>query len=67
MRRLDCTITGQRYEVQHRYSFDSDSHVTLGYDGSYRSLSTTLDKYIDIQEVVLTPKFHLRTADFYTV
>jgi len=35
------------------YSFDSDSHVSLGYNRSYRSLNTTLDKYIDIQEVVL--------------
>ncbi|MBD3907365.1 RHS repeat-associated core domain-containing protein, partial [Chryseobacterium muglaense] len=36
------------------YGFTSNSHIALGYDGSYQSLNTLLDDYINIPEVVLT-------------
>jgi len=36
------------------YGFESGSHIALGYDGSYKSLNTTLDGYINIPEVVLS-------------
>jgi len=34
------------------YGFESNSHIALGYDGSYKSLNTLLDDYINIPEVV---------------
>ncbi len=36
------------------YGFESNDHIALGYDGSYLSLNTLLDGYINIPEVVLT-------------
>lgn len=36
------------------YGFENNSHISLGYDGSYQSLNTLLDGIINIPEVVLT-------------
>ena len=36
------------------YGFESADHISLGYNGSYQSLNTLLDKYINIPEIVLT-------------
>ncbi|MDH6252586.1 hypothetical protein M2347_002313 [Chryseobacterium sp. H1D6B] len=35
------------------YGFDSNDYISLGYDGSYRSLNTKLDGYINIPEIIL--------------
>ena len=35
------------------YSFDNASNVSLGYNGSYKSLNTALDGYINIPEIIL--------------
>jgi hypothetical protein len=36
------------------YGFQNDSNIALGYDGTYQSLNTLLDAYINIPEVVLS-------------
>ncbi|SDM14510.1 hypothetical protein SAMN05216273_11486 [Chryseobacterium taihuense] len=36
------------------YGFESSDHIALGYNGSYLSLNTLIDGFIDIPEVVLT-------------
>ncbi len=36
------------------FGFENLDHISLGYDGSYTSLNTALDDYINIPEVVLS-------------
>uniref|UniRef100_UPI0035266181 hypothetical protein n=1 Tax=Chryseobacterium gossypii TaxID=3231602 RepID=UPI0035266181 len=38
------------------YGFENGDNISLGYDGTYISLNTTLDGYINIPEITLTGK-----------
>ncbi|WP_176764916.1 DUF6443 domain-containing protein [Chryseobacterium taihuense] len=44
-------LGGDWYNTE--YGFESSDHIALGYNGSYLSLNTLIDGFIDIPEVVL--------------
>ncbi|SDM14687.1 hypothetical protein [Chryseobacterium taihuense] len=51
-------LGGDWYNTE--YGFESSDHIALGYNGSYLSLNTLIDGFIDIPEVVI----EARPGDF---